>query len=830
LFEASDDHKARRRKDLHKATYVIVIDDVIEKVNPEKLKNLPPPSYILETSPGNEQWGYILEVPEVNQARVDKLLDGLVASGIADDGRDPGMKGVTRYVRLPVGSNTKAKYKEVFLCKLTLWEPSRVHRLEDLARPFSIDVANIQPKSQKYGAGIPETLDPVVPLLSQIGIFKGKVKPDTYDVECPWMHEHSGAADTGSAYLSPFGFKCHHGSHADKHFEDLLNYIDDQLPGAIAAIRWARCVRDFDDDNRWPFQVAATRKTKKEISDHAGWLHHLRVLDPLKYDQLKEGWVMFGSVTSEEISALETHAQQNLESAGGKAEAEDAAHSEAAAAILLSFGNLTGQEQAVLLTACRAAVLEYEKNREGWANALSVRRSVLDEQRALYQKALDTALVDAGIVEEDDGKQGRPLSVSIPKPALTTQNGPAVFQDSFDHLKGNVVAEPEQHTAMALYALFTHAHQQGLHGLAPKLGLLSPTKEAGKSTAAKTIAALGGAGITYIDVSGPILFRSYEQIDTPFTMYLDEFDAKANDMPEPLRAILNAGYDIETARVPRCVGDDHEVREFHCYGPQVFCCIDKMPDTITSRSIIINMRRAGRGDTWQRRYSLDDARKQTEAALAGRAARLIEDNIEAMKDRLKTVKMPDLGSPRREDNWRPLFAIADVMFGGVPDMIREAAFKLSSENADRGDRVSMLLDDLALLVVGIFGADWRAVLKVSPRPGLPTSLILDYLLCLDTRPWIGWAGGNPITTRHLSKILSPIRVNSTEIGEKSARRKGYPLDALARVFDSYGAVMPTTLDDDQKLDVKAALNAQKNSLTPAMNWPDSWAVTSEARS
>jgi len=319
LFEASDDHKARRRKDLHKATYVIVIDDVIEKVNPEKLKNLPPPSYILETSPGNEQWGYILEVPETNQARVDALLDGLVASGIADDGRDPGMKGVTRYVRLPVGSNTKAKYKEVFLCKLTLWEPSRVYRLEDLARPFSIDVANIQPKSQKYGAGIPETLDPVVPLLSQLGIFKGKVKPDTYDVECPWMHEHSGAADTGSAYLSPFGFRCHHGHCDDRHFGDLLDHIDAQLPGAKRSVEWARMVHEFDEDNRWPFEIASTWKTKEDIADHAGWLDHLSRLDPLSYDRLIENWKTVQGVPGSAIIDIQDAAetQRQHEDTGG---------------------------------------------------------------------------------------------------------------------------------------------------------------------------------------------------------------------------------------------------------------------------------------------------------------------------------------------------------------------------------------------------------------------------------------------------------------------------------------------------------------------------------
>jgi len=311
-FDLADDGKARRRKDLFNSTYVICFDDVIEKIDPQKLKDMPEPSYVLETSAGSSQWGYILETPETNQNRVDALLSGLVAAGITESGKDPGMMGVTRYVRLPVGSNTKKKYKTVFKCKLTTWEPEKTHRLEDLARPFAIDVTNVSTATTKYAKGLPENIDPIVPLLQQTGIFKGKIKPDTYDIECPWVGEHTGAADSGAAYLSPFGFRCHHGSHDDRHFGDLLDYLDKEIPGAKASVRWAQMVHEFDDQQRWPFQIAKTWKTRDEISAHAGWLGHLQKLDPLSYDSLTEGWDIICGVPESVILDIEDAAAEKI--------------------------------------------------------------------------------------------------------------------------------------------------------------------------------------------------------------------------------------------------------------------------------------------------------------------------------------------------------------------------------------------------------------------------------------------------------------------------------------------------------------------------------------
>jgi len=63
LFNETEDQLVRRRKELFKSTHCIVIDDIGEKIPLELVLDKPAPSWILETSPGSQQWGYILTDP-----------------------------------------------------------------------------------------------------------------------------------------------------------------------------------------------------------------------------------------------------------------------------------------------------------------------------------------------------------------------------------------------------------------------------------------------------------------------------------------------------------------------------------------------------------------------------------------------------------------------------------------------------------------------------------------------------------------------------------------------------------------------------------------------
>lgn len=236
IFNPDDKGVPRRRKGLFLRTRCIVLDDVREKLNIDVVNRLPPPSWILETSPGSEQWGYILDTPCSDRGRVENLLDGLVANGLAPDGKDPGMKGVTRYVRLPEGANTKASKLvdgQPWQCRLLEWNPWVKVALEDLAAPFFVDLDQSRRDTRTDGAAdVPDHPILQIPDIIHIKEVRG---PGKFDITCPWVDKHTGGADDGAVIFTnddgTIGFKCHHGNCIDRRTPAFLRYVDEQVPG-----------------------------------------------------------------------------------------------------------------------------------------------------------------------------------------------------------------------------------------------------------------------------------------------------------------------------------------------------------------------------------------------------------------------------------------------------------------------------------------------------------------------------------------------------------------------------------------------------------------------
>ena len=232
LFKTDHTDRARRRKELFKATYCIVIDDVGEKIDPSLLFDKPAPSWILETSPGSQQWGYILSLPCKSRVKVEALLQGLVAD-ICPDGVDSGMLGVTRYVRLPEGWNTKAKKValnngNIFKCRMILWQPEAKIDIDSFAQAFEIDLT----KNQNHMNVIDNLplLDHADHPIWNLIIAKEQLDHNKYMITCPWQHEHTNQEDTGTLLIihnnGKLGFKCHHGHCGQRTSQSFLRWIE----------------------------------------------------------------------------------------------------------------------------------------------------------------------------------------------------------------------------------------------------------------------------------------------------------------------------------------------------------------------------------------------------------------------------------------------------------------------------------------------------------------------------------------------------------------------------------------------------------------------------
>ena len=146
---------AQRRKIDVAGICAIFIDDLgtkgASKIDPQSLPLAP--SWLLETAPGNFQAGYLLQDPQ----HVDLEQWETVAAAIAEQHGDKGACDLTRYMRLPVGTNTKAKYGEPFRHVLHEFEADRRYTLADIAGAFNV---NSQPRSHTKGhdaeAGTPQ--------------------------------------------------------------------------------------------------------------------------------------------------------------------------------------------------------------------------------------------------------------------------------------------------------------------------------------------------------------------------------------------------------------------------------------------------------------------------------------------------------------------------------------------------------------------------------------------------------------------------------------------------------------------------------------------------
>lgn len=246
-FKPDGDGRYQRVKAMSDTTHAIVFDDVGTKVPLERITAAS--SWKIETSAGNFQVGFILERP-IQDAKVGlRFMQEVIAAGLSDPGAgDP----ATRLMRLPVGSNTK--YSPAFQCRLVEWNPECRWNIEDLAKNLQIGTGstngNASDKARSADAeGVSAIYTPrpeentVITGLVQRGLYKRSLGDGRHEITCPWVSEHTGGVDGGSAYFEPNGsypiggFNCFHGHCAKRHIHDLLGFLGiDQFEARMKGI------------------------------------------------------------------------------------------------------------------------------------------------------------------------------------------------------------------------------------------------------------------------------------------------------------------------------------------------------------------------------------------------------------------------------------------------------------------------------------------------------------------------------------------------------------------------------------------------------------------
>lgn len=292
-----------------------------------------------------------------------------------------------------------------------------------------------------------------------------------------------------------------------------------------------------------------------------------------------------------------------------------------------------------------------------------------------------------------------------------------VFDLVYDILEEHVAAEPHHLVGATLWTLHTHVYRK--FDISPRLAILSPVEESGKSTILKVIRGIVWKPKYLIDPTPASIFR----IASDVSLLLDEVDNVRID--RQLRAIFNTGHMVG-GQVPRVILG--ETTYFPVYGPLTLAGIGTLPPTLLSRSLVIHIHRSSE----KPRFNKVEA--------ASSIGVLVEEWASNVKLNLDP-EVPLKG--RAADNWRVLIAIADSLDRG--DKAREAALKFTGEQTYPNLKLSLLYDI-------------RAVFNETEFTSLPSQRLVDKLINMENSQ-ADWSE-HQLTTKKMASILGEFQIRN----------------------------------------------------------------------
>jgi putative DNA primase/helicase len=403
--------------------------------------------------------------------------------------------------------------------------------------------------------------------------------------------------------------------------------------------------------------------------------------------------------------------------------------------------------------------------REGIIRALKARKVIS------AAKIVDAALDDCG-GEEASG----PSLFEETEPWPEAVDGVELLSEIVKALKHFLFASEVVYSLVAVWSVFTHAFDS--FDCLPNLLITAPTKGAGKSTLLTLLKCWSRKGLLVSSMTAAVLYR-ITQNERP-TLLLDEADTYLKDN-EALRGIINSGHTRSTAVVPRCEGEDNEVKLWSTFYPKAMAGIGAVaPDTVEDRSIRVDLERASGVEQRGLEYLTLDKQKEL-AHLRSKAARWALDNAHAL--RRAEPDIPDeLTNARMRDNFRPLFAVANVVGGEWPTLVRQVAvaaagFGVACRNSE------LLIQDIYAYVESS---------ALTEDDYIESSKLATFLHDIEDRPWAEYGRQRkPITPTGIAYLLKEFKTTSgyklRPVHERAGGTtwRGYWVSDFANAFARY---------------------------------------------
>ena len=432
-------------------------------------------------------------------------------------------------------------------------------------------------------------------------------------------------------------------------------------------------------------------------------------------------------------------------------------------------------EDATIARLAALSRIEYDRIRKQEAKKLKCRKTTLD------------SLVDAKRLlmrpqSDGDNLQGTAVKLADVEPWPEPVNGDEVL-DAIAKRFENYVVLPEG-VADMLSLWCAHTYLFKLFQKSPRIYINAPTEECGKSTLLNCCSRFCARAKRTDNMTTAVMFRLVSG-HSP-TILADECDKWLFTNGE-LVGLVQSGAE-KGGTVMRCEGDSNDLREFGCYAPFVLAAIGKLPSQLHSRSICIRLKRARKEEIKQRSV-FDFEHVEDETELNRKLARWTTDNRERIAS--CNPKLPEHLFNRIADNWRPLFAIAEVAGGDWPKRCADALVNLTTGEDERENLRVMLLADIQQILAGALPPPPDGE-KPSPIERIFSRDLVEQLAELKERPWPEICRGKPITAQWLARNLAAFGIHSGNIRIGEEQAKGYERVQFDDVFARYVPEIPQT--------------------------------------
>jgi Protein of unknown function (DUF3631) len=346
------------------------------------------------------------------------------------------------------------------------------------------------------------------------------------------------------------------------------------------------------------------------------------------------------------------------------------------------------------------------------------------------------------------GSNGHATTPPVPEELIAKGRalaGSTVLSSVYDFL-GRFVAYPSVYARIAHTLWCAHTHLMDVWDSTPRIAFMSPTKKSGKSRALEVTALLVPRPVHAVNVSPAYLFRKVaDEAGRPAILYdeVDNLFGSKDPGKGDVIALLSAGH-RKGAVAGRCVVVDGRVttEEIEAYAGVALAGLRNLPDTLSSRSVFIGMRRRTRGEKVE----------PLRIRIRSKEAQPVFDNLAAWCASIEsaiTGKYPEIPAQvtdRDADCWECLLTIADAAGNEWPTLAREAAVFLVERGAEHSQTQGIqLLSDLYVVFKGV--------------ERMSTAVLLGKLHNLPESEWNDMKDTHrPLTDRGLAEMLRDFEI------------------------------------------------------------------------